>query len=429
MPSIDVAMARSIRGTPFELLRDAVARSIVAGLGRRGVIQDATQKVTDIKTALSSWDNCMSVAWCNCFQCLKCCGDCCGCCDPPGGRKHKHLDDPYAPEANHHDGYRTEPPMNAPSGNSFAPQTQHWHNEPPKYAEFEVRGAKHDEDALPEMPTMEKAEVTATTNKVGLHDDVEMDHLQKSPVQEQQFAMNGAPSAMPQRSPYGQQQGNNSGYFNGHAQGPDSYSPIDHKGYGYHGNQADGYGHDQYAMGGAAGAAAGGPVGRHSPANNYDGYNQHNGYNQPVDHGYEQGHGGYSEHDNANQGYGVRQAPAPSRTPAPELNGYGYGIAPSRSPAPHGGPDDYHHNARKTPAIQDSYGYRSEQSYANNRAYSPAQEAHYGARPAPQRHYPQNDPPRSPLNNNSGFDFNSGASRPNQSPTTETYPGYKPYQI
>ncbi|KAH6898369.1 hypothetical protein B0T10DRAFT_106297 [Thelonectria olida] len=454
MPSIDVAMARSIRPSALELLRDAVARGITAGLTQRDVATDASQKITDIKTALSSWDNCMAVAWCkwpligiivvggliifsivwciirccccglscccNCCQCLKCCGDCCGCCDPPGDRKHKHLDDPYAP-ATGHDAYRSEPPMNptfgqtsAPqtSGTQFAPQTQHWQNEPPKYAELEVRGGKHDEDALPEMPTMEKAEVTT---KVGLHDDVELDQLKKSPVQEQQYGMmNGTPSAMPQgRSPvYGQQQGNNSGYFNP-GQAPDMYSPIDNKGYGYH-NQGDGYDHDQYGTG--VGAA---PMDRHSPVNNY------NGFNQTADRGYEQPHNGYGEYDNANQGYGTRQAPpAPSRTPAPELNGYGYGVAPSRSPAPQAAFDDYLHSARKTPAIQDSYGYQSEQAYGNHRTYSPAPEPHYGPRPVPQRQYPQQDPPRSPVNDA----YNSGFARQDQPPATESYPGYKAYQ-
>lgn len=314
----------------------------------------------------------------------------------------------------------THDQISAPNlGAQFSTPAQSWKKEPPKYAEFEVRGAKQDDDALPEMPTMEKAEVTTTT-KVGLHDDVEMDQLKKSPVQEQQYGMmNGAPSAMPQgRSPvYGQQQGNNSGYFNP-GQAPDLYSPID-KGYGYHNNQGDGYGYDQYGVGVVAT-----PMGRNSPGN-------YNGYNQPDDRAYELPHDNYGEYDNKNQGYGMRQAPpAPTRTPAPELNGYGYGVAPSRSPAPQAAFDDYLSSARKTPAIQDSYGYQSEQAY-NNRTYSPAPapaaEPHYGSRPVPQRQYPQQDAPRSPVNN-ADFDYSTGYARADPSPNKESYPGYKAYQ-
>lgn len=131
MPSVDVAMARSLRGGVLDQLKDVVTRAVVAGLSRRDIISDAQGKVTDVKTAFSSWDNCMKasfckwpviavivvgglillgIAWCiircaccglscccSCFQCLKCCGNCCGCCDPPGGRRHKYLDEPYIP--------------------------------------------------------------------------------------------------------------------------------------------------------------------------------------------------------------------------------------------------------------------------------------------------------------------------------------------
>lgn len=64
MPSIDVAMARSLRGGFWDTVRNSVARSVAADLARRDIINDAKGKVNDIATALSSWDNCMSVAWC-----------------------------------------------------------------------------------------------------------------------------------------------------------------------------------------------------------------------------------------------------------------------------------------------------------------------------------------------------------------------------
>ena len=45
-------------------LKDVVARAVVAGLSRRDIISDAQGKVTDVKTAFSSWDNCMKASFC-----------------------------------------------------------------------------------------------------------------------------------------------------------------------------------------------------------------------------------------------------------------------------------------------------------------------------------------------------------------------------
>jgi hypothetical protein len=64
MPSIDIAMARSLQGSAFEKIRDAVIRGIVHEVTRRNIIEDTTDKVEDIKTALSSWDNCMAANFC-----------------------------------------------------------------------------------------------------------------------------------------------------------------------------------------------------------------------------------------------------------------------------------------------------------------------------------------------------------------------------
>ncbi|KAH7170730.1 hypothetical protein EDB81DRAFT_753212 [Dactylonectria macrodidyma] len=488
MPSIDVAMARSLRGSTWEVLKNVVARSIAAELSRRGVVDDATNKADDIATTFSSWDNCMEKAYCNCCQCLKCCGDCCGCCDPPGGHKQKHLDDHYAPTTNH--AYRSEPPMNPtfpPASGAqssgiqstapqFAASAHHVRNEPPQYAEFETSN-KRDSDALPEMPSWQGA----GSKKVALDDDVEMDQLKKSPVPDQKstFMNNGTPSAMPQgRSPYGQQQGNHSGYFDSNGQSPDPYSPID-KGYGYNSNPGDGYGHDQSYAAVGMGAQA------------------QNAYGQtPINQGYGQPHNDYGNHDgysNAAQGYDMRHSPAPRGTPAPQNDydgygvqiphsrspvhqnaydehnqqtrrtpapqeDYGYGQAARRTPAPQDnygydqparrtpapqgdysydqsarrtpapqGDNDYGQPARRTPAPQDEFGYGHHAAYNNQGTHSPAPEPHYGPRPVPQRQYVQQDPPQSPINNNSGFDFNSGYARPQQSPK-ESYPGYKAYQ-
>lgn len=64
MPSVDVAMARSLQDGPWERLRTSLARSVAGHLASRNIIEDAKDKVTDIKTALSSWDNCMAANFC-----------------------------------------------------------------------------------------------------------------------------------------------------------------------------------------------------------------------------------------------------------------------------------------------------------------------------------------------------------------------------
>jgi hypothetical protein len=73
MPSIDEAMARSLKGSAWEIVKDKFARTIVAHLERRDMIADAAQSTDaiaqgseDFATAFSSWDNCMNVLWCKC---------------------------------------------------------------------------------------------------------------------------------------------------------------------------------------------------------------------------------------------------------------------------------------------------------------------------------------------------------------------------
>lgn len=60
MPSIDVAMARSLQGGAWGTLKTSLARSVATDLASR----DVGQKVEDVKTALSSWDNCMAASFC-----------------------------------------------------------------------------------------------------------------------------------------------------------------------------------------------------------------------------------------------------------------------------------------------------------------------------------------------------------------------------
>jgi hypothetical protein len=73
MPSIDEAMARSLRGSAWEIVKDKFVRTIVSDLTRRDMLADAAQTTDnvsqasdDFATAISSWDNCMSVVWCKC---------------------------------------------------------------------------------------------------------------------------------------------------------------------------------------------------------------------------------------------------------------------------------------------------------------------------------------------------------------------------
>ncbi|KAK2612464.1 hypothetical protein QQS21_001568 [Conoideocrella luteorostrata] len=256
MPSVDVAMARSLRPRAWELIKDALVRRVAQDLVRRNIVEDTQTKITDVKTAFSSWDNCMkasfckyewpnrppiiaviivggliifSILWCiircaccglscccNCFQCLKCCGNCCGCCDPPGGRKNKYLDEPYIPP---HHGYRTEAPMQA----HFPPPAPAKY-EPPQYAEFDV-SKKGGEDSLPQMPGWEQG----SSKKVMMEEEVEMSNLKKSPTLDQNRQRMNAPSPGPVspmspmsmhhgNRPYGGLPGSSSGQMSNHSQ-------------------------------------------------------------------------------------------------------------------------------------------------------------------------------------------------------------------
>ena len=64
MPSVDVAMVRSLRGGLWESVVDSVARSLAAEVVRRDIVADADNKVSEIKQAFSSWDGCMAHVYC-----------------------------------------------------------------------------------------------------------------------------------------------------------------------------------------------------------------------------------------------------------------------------------------------------------------------------------------------------------------------------
>ncbi|KAF4123457.1 hypothetical protein GMORB2_6158 [Geosmithia morbida] len=224
-------MARTLQPSTWEQAKAVLTRSLLAASSsRRSIIDDAESSATDVKTAFSSWDNCMatdyckwpaiavmvvgglillSVLWCvarccccakscccSCFSCLKCCGNCCGCCDPPGsrGRNKQYLQEPYMPP---HQGYRTEPAMQAPSYGitSTAPQ----------YAEFDVPrsgnkgGGAGGEDSLPSMPSWEGA----SSKKIEIEDGaVELDNLEKKPAASEKPPLSpGAPSNAGRQTP------------------------------------------------------------------------------------------------------------------------------------------------------------------------------------------------------------------------------------
>lgn len=505
---------------------ELVAAAMRPVLEGRGIVADAQNQVDDVKTAFSSWDNCMqaayckwpviaiiviggliifSIVWCiarclccglscccECCYCLKCCGECCGCCSPPRGRRHKYLDEPYIPP---NQGYRSEAPMTAgalPAKPSPFPSAAA--ASAPQYAEFETskKGGAH-EDALPEMPSWEGA----GSKKVLVEDEpVELEQLKKPATTElnTQGAQNvplmagghvpgpASPISPDSRSPYGVpgSQSASSGYLGAGAPPAaagahdhnDPYGlgdqPYSQNAGGYGQQSQTSFGNDQaYGMAGAAGVAGAGMAGaamgpgRRSPRVNNGGYGQQPMGQGPMDRGYQ-------NPQDYNNAYGRSQ----SRGPADQ----GYGMGPGRRSPPRGpngsnGPNGpvrpnmmggaaYPDRERRSPAPQGDRGYGN--NY-NNRPYPPNPQRQYSsdstrplARPPPQRQFTDEYPPPSPtsLQNNSGFDFNSGFSRPppysnnssyerrpsessrqgNQGiPTSssgggQAYPGYKPYQ-
>ncbi|KAI6093853.1 hypothetical protein F4821DRAFT_221593 [Hypoxylon rubiginosum] len=491
MPHIGVAMERSLQeGSLKDAFVNLLARSAVAALGKRQSVGGIENGIKDAKTAFSSWDNCMqvnyckwpviaviiiggliifSIVWCivrcaccglscccQCCYCLKCCGECCGCCDPPRGKRHKYLDDPFIPP-NHdqNQAYRSQAPM-TPGLSPIPAAGPTFASSAPQYATFDDSNKK-DADSLPAMPSWEGAK----SQKVLVEDEpVEMEPLKKPESSLNNLNTNLSAGNVPRTtpspvspegiSPYGAPpgQGGPNGYMTAARVEADPYSP---NGQGYD-NQYDynGYGQasqDNMNQGyGMAAAGAAGAMGRRTPHNgSYDNYNN-NGYGRGgMDQGYPQSRTPRPYNDE----YGRSGTPGsygapPSYRTAPSNNGYGN---PSRmaSPGPQAGYG--YNNARRSPGPQVGFEYpsRSQNQTPNsyNRQYPPNPQRQYSndstrplARPAPERQYSEASGPVSPIQNTGGFDFSSGYSRPNTAGGSQNqtanggtaYPGYRSYR-
>ncbi|KAF5514955.1 hypothetical protein CGCF413_v000872 [Colletotrichum fructicola] len=414
MPSIDVAMARSLRGGVW----GSVMSSMAAAIEKRQImstVENVGNQVNDVKTAFSSWDNCMSVNYCKwpvigvmivggliifsivwciircaccglscccqCCYCLKCCGNCCGCCDTPKGTPHKYLDEPYSSNQ----GYKSQAPMNANSNVPPFLQNQPTHtahftapapvasgaSAPPQYAEFDVSksGGKEDGDALPAMPSWEGA----GSKKVAIEEEVELEQMNKPAASPNPNMPLMAPNAMSHpnspmpgdRSPYGQNgQAGASGYFPNQSADPYAMNNQGFNNNGY-GQSNSSFGVDQYGAAAAAGAAGGMAMnqGRRTPARefNNNGHGPQRGQTfPPPQHELDGGFGGFEQ-----GGYGMGRpprngpSPAPSRAftapprngPSPAPAGYRRSPAPDYRGSPAPPPADY----RRSPAPQDPY--------------------------------------------------------------------------
>lgn len=64
MPSVDVVMARSLGPGALQQFQTLLSRSTAPHMARRDILVDAADRVFDVKTAFSSWDNCMRAAFC-----------------------------------------------------------------------------------------------------------------------------------------------------------------------------------------------------------------------------------------------------------------------------------------------------------------------------------------------------------------------------
>ncbi|KAJ8121475.1 hypothetical protein ONZ43_g2081 [Nemania bipapillata] len=334
----------------------------------------------------------------------------------------------------------------------------------PQFAEFDT-GSKKDADSLPAMPSWEEA----SSKKVLIEEDsVEMETLKKPDTAQNPSHMNltnvpPTASASPRAvSPYGPPAGvgNTNGYMAaGHSEAG-GYG-MNQQGYNEYDNQGYGQQYPSSNMNNMAGGATGGPMGRQAPHQDYNtGYDRQNmnqGYPQypqsrtPRPYNDEYGRSATptsyntSEYQGltAHDGYGSNRG-----SPAPQA-GYGYGNPP-RMGTPGAQAGYGYNNARRSPAPQADY--RSPQRSRTRDEYTQqyptttsrqeySNDSYDGFTHPTSEQYVQPPAPTSPIRNNSGFDFNSGYSRPDSrsgpapapAPAQSTngtaaYPGYRSYR-
>ncbi|KAF9639509.1 putative fibroin-3 related protein [Lasiodiplodia theobromae] len=220
-------------------------------LGRR----DISSTIDGVKESFSSWDACMSKAYCKwpviagiaiagiiifsilwcCGRCLccgaECCCSCLSCCNKccPGPRKgHRRVESPPPAAFPNNQQYQSAPPMYAGPG---------WNQDnTPQYATFDVSSGdkKFNEDALPAMPTWE----TAKSTKVEVHEEQVREHPDDMEMKKLDMKPGGSPTnssvgPSPQAygcdhgaAPYGQQYDTASS-VGGYApsQAPTGYAP------------------------------------------------------------------------------------------------------------------------------------------------------------------------------------------------------------
>ncbi|TLD13243.1 uncharacterized protein PgNI_03922 [Pyricularia grisea] len=453
MPSIDVAMARSLGEGTMGL----VVASLRPVLESRGI----TDSANDIKNSFSSWDNCMAATYCKwpviavivvvgliilsvvtclvrclclakscccaCFSCLKCCGNCCGCCDPPRGTPHKHLDEPYhnVPPTQP---YRSQAPMTAGSAvpTSASAPTAFAAHQPPKYADFDIsKKSSGNDDALPAMPTWDES----ATTKVMVEETVELETIKKpaastTSLQQQSAPLIGTPTAGPaspisptyRGSPYGAYDAGARDPYNRNGPGYGPYGqgsvPSLDQGYGAAGAMAQGQGRiTPSSMN--PGPSPYGPRPSPGMGGNYDGYNDQ-GYaaGNPPNPPYGRDLARRPSAPGNQGGYGYDDMPG--RTPsAPPMANYGYNDGSRNSPAPQGG-YGYNGGSRRSPAPEGDYGYNDgyDSRPPQRDQYSPLGSQN----PPPQRSYtsPMPTVPSVPPLNNNSYDLNSASNRPHQ---------------
>lgn len=345
---------------------------------------------------------------------------------------------------------------------------------PPRYAEFDMT-KKGGEDSLPQMPSWEGS----GSRKVSLEQEShEMNNLNKQSTGVTDLPPpHGGPSTIPvlglqtgrTQSPFGRPEGSTvggpmGGPMSATGQHKDPYAMNQQPAYGNPDTRTRGYELDQPYDIPPAGMA---PMasGRNSPAPSYrtnGPIRGNNGYVDMPQHNEFGPRDPYNPNPSPGPGYGMRrqnngEAPYGSRGASPgpgQLAGYRgvNGTDPNmrNSPRPHG--DPYGRPPRQSPGPGGPGFGRQPYSPTRdnfNRTQSPGPVRQYAQQTQPiQRPLVESplaqyhETPASPIVNNSGFDFNSGFSRPQtadnsydrrpsesrETPSHEGYPGYKPYR-